>query len=520
MSRLSSNQYLLTMVMLAAVVMLLGTAWICDDAFITLRVIDNFVHGYGLRYNVIERVQVATHPLWLMFLTPFYALTREPMVTTMLVSVMVSLSALWLLATRVAKDVVLGCLLVLVAMASQSIYQFSTSGLEAPLTFILLALFAWQLYRIGDAGKFYRAWIPAGIAGLLLLNRLDLVILVGPVLAYLLFFVRGGERIKVAVAAIFPALAWIVFSVVYFGMPFPNTAYAKLGTGFSSGMLILRGFEYVTDFLFNDPLLALIVGMAVFYAVRSRNKATISLAVGMLLYIGYIIVIGGDFMSGRFFVPPGFLALCILAQSPAPQWLRKQTKVVILLAVGVLGVLLVMRTTVQPNFIIPKNGIADERQFYYSQNGLVNLLKELTVIGYVPIHPWGQRGFQFKLEAQRVGVPIAVSEGNAGMIGFYGGAAVHNIDALALTDAFLARLPAIPGARVGHFQRIIPPRYAESVLKVAPTTSDTSLQPLLNDVILATRAPLFAEGRWDAIWRLLSGQYRWAYETGFYGANR
>jgi len=28
---------------------LLRTAWLSDDAFITFRVIDNFVNGYGLR---------------------------------------------------------------------------------------------------------------------------------------------------------------------------------------------------------------------------------------------------------------------------------------------------------------------------------------------------------------------------------------------------------------------------------------------------------------------------------------
>jgi hypothetical protein len=37
-------------------------AWIGDDAAITARVIDNLLHGYGLRWNVDERVQAFTHP--------------------------------------------------------------------------------------------------------------------------------------------------------------------------------------------------------------------------------------------------------------------------------------------------------------------------------------------------------------------------------------------------------------------------------------------------------------------------
>jgi hypothetical protein len=57
----------------ALVVGLLGffiwTAWIVEDAFITLRTVDNFIHGYGLRWNIAERVQTYTHPLSMFALT-------------------------------------------------------------------------------------------------------------------------------------------------------------------------------------------------------------------------------------------------------------------------------------------------------------------------------------------------------------------------------------------------------------------------------------------------------------------
>jgi arabinofuranosyltransferase len=43
-------------------------AWVGDDAVITARVVDNFLHGYGLRWNVSDRVQAFTHPLWAMLL--------------------------------------------------------------------------------------------------------------------------------------------------------------------------------------------------------------------------------------------------------------------------------------------------------------------------------------------------------------------------------------------------------------------------------------------------------------------
>ena len=42
--------------------------WLCDDAYISLRTVDNWVAGRGLRWNAFERVQSFTHPLWLLLL--------------------------------------------------------------------------------------------------------------------------------------------------------------------------------------------------------------------------------------------------------------------------------------------------------------------------------------------------------------------------------------------------------------------------------------------------------------------
>ncbi len=65
-------------------------AWVCDDAFITLRTIDNLMNGHGMRWNIAERVQTFTHPLWMLLLTGFYSVTREPYYTTLAVSILLS----------------------------------------------------------------------------------------------------------------------------------------------------------------------------------------------------------------------------------------------------------------------------------------------------------------------------------------------------------------------------------------------------------------------------------------------
>lgn len=505
---------LLLVTLLAAALRLLSKAWVGDDAFITLRTLDNFVNGYGLRYNVLERVQAFTHPLWFMVLAPFYAATREPLVTTMLVSVAISLAALWVLAARLAPRMAWGCLLAVSAVMARTLCHFSTSGLETPLTFLLLALFVLFLRREDQP------WMPAAMAGLLLLNRLDLALLVGPAVACLLLQSRASRRVPIAVAVVLPVLLWTAFSLVYYGAPWPNTAYAKLGTGYGTLARVAQGIEYARDFVRDDPSLVVIMVLAAALALRARNWPIKLCGAGMLLYVAYTIAIGGDFMSGRFFSAPGFLAVCLLAATPSPQWLARRGLAAGAAFAALLLALTAARHWARPLPVVRANGIADEMTFYYSDNGLLPVLKRWRARGTEPIHPWGLKGLKFKAASQASGRLFVATYVNAGMPGYYGGPTVHIVDDLGLTDAFIARLPAIPGARVGHYKRVIPAGYIETVAEARPSTRDTPLQPLLEDVTLATRAPLFAQGRWRAIWRLVSGHYNWVYRSDALGTRR
>jgi arabinofuranosyltransferase len=78
------------------------TAWMSDDAYITLRTVDNVVNGYGLTWNPGERVQTYTHPLWMLLITGFYFVTREAYYTVLALSIFLSILAVLLLASRLA----------------------------------------------------------------------------------------------------------------------------------------------------------------------------------------------------------------------------------------------------------------------------------------------------------------------------------------------------------------------------------------------------------------------------------
>ena len=93
---------LIGLLILVFALILLRTAWVGDDAYIAFRTVDNLVNGYGLTWNVDERVQAFTCPLWVILLSGFYALTGDIYYTSLLLSLAVTLAALWLLSFRVS----------------------------------------------------------------------------------------------------------------------------------------------------------------------------------------------------------------------------------------------------------------------------------------------------------------------------------------------------------------------------------------------------------------------------------
>src|SRR5262245_12218304 len=89
----------------AFLLLLIRTAWLDDDAYITFRTVDNILNGYGLRWNVVNRVQAYTHPLWMFAMTAVAAITGEVYYASILLSVVVSIAAVALLASRLSGSV-------------------------------------------------------------------------------------------------------------------------------------------------------------------------------------------------------------------------------------------------------------------------------------------------------------------------------------------------------------------------------------------------------------------------------
>ena len=62
----------------------------------------NVTHGHGLTFNIAERVQSYTHPLWLLLLTGAYLVVGNVYYAAFLVSIGVSLAVFWLALRQAA----------------------------------------------------------------------------------------------------------------------------------------------------------------------------------------------------------------------------------------------------------------------------------------------------------------------------------------------------------------------------------------------------------------------------------
>jgi arabinofuranosyltransferase len=463
------------------------SAWMADDAFITLRTVDNFVNGYGLTWNVSERVQTYTHPLWMFLLSAVYAITQEAYLTTLVVSLIVSFLAAVLAVNRVprwsAGILVLACL-----VSSKAYVDYSTSGLENPLTHLILAGFLWTLTRNGriDGKMFGRLCLLAALGTL---NRMDTLLLFLPSLILVgrnLDFKEVARRVGTGFA---PLIGWFAFSTIYYGFPFPNTAYAKLKTGIPTSDMIEQGLRYVHSTWIHDPLTLVLIVAGLGVASIRRDRVSVGLSAGIVLYLVYVVRVGGDFMTGRFLTGPFLLSLACIARGNVPDRLAIGGSVIVV-AISLLSPLSPLRSgSDYYGRVVTKyrSGVIDERAIYFQRYGLLSAIEGGKL-------PTPARRITFEPERR------PVVRGDIGFSGFSWGPNDHIIDLHGLADPLLSRLPNHDlDWRIGHFRRLVPRGYAESIATGENKFEIPALGRYYEGLKLITRGDIWSADRWEAI---------------------
>lgn len=497
-------------------ILIFRRAWLSDDAYITFRTADNFVSGYGLTWNVGERVQAYTHPLWLLLFSLFYSLTRETYFTGIYFSLVVSMLAVGIFAFGIARSRLAAAIGILILAMSNAFVDYSTSGLENPLTHLLLAVFLILFLRLNPSPR--KLFYLSLSASLVAVNRLDALLLCLPVLVLELWQVKPKRRAYLALlAGQLPLLAWELFSIFYYGFPFPNTAYAKLYTGLPASVLIGQGLFYLQESFLSDPLTlaAISAGVAAAWFSQDRRK-TLPLAAGIGLYLVYVVRIGGDFMSGRFLTAPLLVAASLLVWSSFLARGGWRPWAVSISAVG-LGLF----ATVPTFGLIPvhydpyyfPHGIANERLYYFNMTALA--IKPAGV--EFPRGDWVDEGRQLRAASEKNGLQVAVFH-SIGFRGFFAGPRVYIVDLIGLADPLLARLPPEenPEWRIGHMSRELPAGYQETLKSGKPQFTHADLTEFYTHLTRITRGKLLDPNRWKDIWNMNTGMYNGLIAGGHY----
>ncbi|MEM8994469.1 MAG: hypothetical protein AAGF23_06725, partial [Acidobacteriota bacterium] len=405
-------------------------AWICDDAYITFRCVEQLHAGNGPQWNPVPRVQAFTHPLWFFVLSAVRAVSGAVWWNAMLTSFVFATGALAWVGTRLRGRAPSLALLLALALGSKAFVDFAAGGLENALVFALLAVFLAVLERStkdedGDGGD-DEAGDGAGdlvrltlVGALLLLCRHDLLFVIAPPIAAVAWRRRalGLRRIGLAVAlGGLPFVAWTVFSLVYYGFPFPNTAYAKLNHGVDDLRIWRQGVFYFTNALRWDPLtlFVCIAGPAVL--LESRRPSSVALGAGCFFHLFYVAKVGGDFMAGRFLTPVFFVGLATLAIASTAWSKRRLTSACAAAAATALllpGARLFVDTSRGIESYYSKDrtehGIADEKRVWSGRGGFRSVERRLQAAS------WTFHGEQVR----RKGVPVVHTA--VGWDGFHAG---------------------------------------------------------------------------------------------------
>ncbi len=440
--------FLKLFLLLLGIYMFALRSWATEDAYITLRYVDNFLKGLGPVYNANERVEGFSHPLWFAILTVFKSMGLNSQANLILPGLLCSALFLFTVLFKATEKNEIN-LLFPFFMATSSVRDFATSGLETSLTFLLLSLLFFYFVKEKNP-------VAGGvISALLLLTRIDLAVMSAGIFLFYLFSLPGRRKWDYGKKFILPHiiiyLPYLVFRMGYYGFLLPNTFYTKS----AGGSYYSQGLFYLYDFVLGTPFTAVALIALLLYILRKKasdppfsfklkiGERNLFLMLGLLH--GFMVIRGGgDFMHGRFLLP-AYLVIVLAAGSYRASSLRVKKLIPIVTVVFLLvsSLIVPVQQRKKTNFFL---NINDERHFYYRNHELnfKNFLRK------EPIFIWESEGLAARELQRKLQLPLKIAHLHIGFMGYNAGEKVKTLDLLGLTDAVVAHKKISERLRPGH----------------------------------------------------------------------
>jgi hypothetical protein len=420
-----------------AIAALVALAWchrfVQDDAFIAFRYADHLARGHGLVFNPGERVEGYSCFLYVLLLAAGIRLGFEPIPASYaigLVSFAGTLAATFALARLRLGNRFAALAALILTGANYTVMAFATGGLETQLHACLVTTF-WALGTAElaaperDGGpRTSRLALASLVAALAILTRLDAALLVLPMALALAWQAgaradRWREAARGWLALGAPAAlllgAWMLWKQAYYGSLLPNTYYVKVESRASLAQGLYFLYRFVTTYWLEAGLL---FAAWKWRRVLCDGPAATALTAGAVLWVAYVVAVGGDWMEFRLFVP--VMPLIAIALVRVSTVLERRA------GLGVALGALVVAGSVQHAVVYNHTSHRDGIQSVWHLQSLLWAEEENWVgIGHT-LHG---------LFADDPSVVIATTA--AGVIPYYSG--LFTIDMLGLNDAWIAR---------------------------------------------------------------------------------
>jgi hypothetical protein len=208
------------MIACLAVRILMGPA-VLDDAYITFRYSDHLVKSGELSYNTADRVLGTTTPLYTVLLAgaralgiPFELAALAFATLSDLITIAVLFGIVAAAGYRIA-GIIVGLAIAMLPF----FVTYSISGMETSLYVCILSTAVWSWMR-------NKTIATGALCGLAVLCRPDGALMAGLICGLLLLknFRAGMKASLIAASFVLP---WVVFTMVYFGSPVPQSLIAK-----------------------------------------------------------------------------------------------------------------------------------------------------------------------------------------------------------------------------------------------------------------------------------------------------
>ncbi|MFZ2323519.1 MAG: hypothetical protein WAV89_07480 [Ignavibacteriaceae bacterium] len=209
-----------------------------DDTFIFYKYAKNIAEGNGYVFNIGEKVNATTSPLYTLILALLYWIIKPIYINNFVVlGNLISISSILLILFSMKK----------IFDNDEYFYWFAAIFLAMPLlklgfgmeTFLNLALIVFSVYLYTNE-KFLLA---SAFIALSVLARFDSILFAGIIFLYYIFDKRKFPSIKMILIFLLVVIPWFVFSKIYFNSFLPTTIGAKLSQNelglFGGGLIFL-----------------------------------------------------------------------------------------------------------------------------------------------------------------------------------------------------------------------------------------------------------------------------------------